>query len=502
MRKVAVTLWTMVLVGDAGMGVAQSAPSPVDPPSTVIASGPLELSIEDALRLALRDSEQIAIAQAGVERARADTIRALSEWLPQISASAGYTRTFASEYEDLFSTEPTDTTDDGTGETPTDDGTGGSTSAFTELPFGQANTWRFGLVASEVVYAGGRRLHQNQVAIATGDNARLNLASSMASTALDAAQAYYDAILTDRLYAIAESTLRQSEDTLAQTRLKFELGTVPEFDLLRATVSYENQKPAVLQRRYERDLALFRLKQLLDIPATRPLKLTTGLEIVDGEEAVATARSVADVPVQTGDLPRVAVRQASTAVRLRSSAVGITRAAYLPNLSVNTQYGRVAYPDEFFPGWDDFRTNWTAGVNLSIPLFNGFRSRGDMLSARADLLEARVQLELVGELAELDTRSAQEQLATALSTWQASGGTVDQAKRAYEIADLRFRQGVSTQLELSDARILLEQAQANRARASRDFQVARIRVALLPNLPLTSNMGAGMTPATGGSSQQ
>jgi ammonia channel protein AmtB len=40
---------------------------------------------------------------------------------------------------------------------------------------------------------------------------------------------------------------------------------------------------------------------------------------------------------------------------------------------------------------------------------------------------------------------------------------VEQARRAYAIADLRFQEGVSTQVELADARLLLEQALANGA---------------------------------------
>ena len=49
---------------------------------------------------------------------------------------------------------------------------------------------------------------------------------------------------------------------------------------------------------------------------------------------------------------------------------------------------------------------------------------------------------------------------------------------------------MSTQLELSDSRLLLQQAEANRALAARDLQVARARVALLPELPLAASAGA------------
>jgi outer membrane protein TolC len=64
--------------------------------------------------------------------------------------------------------------------------------------------------------------------------------------------------------------------------------------------------------------------------------------------------------------------------------------------------------------------------------------------------------------------------------WQASAGTIEQAERAYAIAELRNREGLSTQLELADARLALEIARANRAQAGRDVQVARARLALVP----------------------
>jgi outer membrane protein TolC len=71
---------------------------------------------------------------------------------------------------------------------------------------------------------------------------------------------------------------------------------------------------------------------------------------------------------------------------------------------------------------------------------------------------------------------------------------VQQANRAYELAGIRYEAGVSTQLELSDSRVLLQQAEANRAQAARDLQVARAKVALLPNLPLGAGGGSGTTP--------
>src|SRR5262249_38719425 len=87
-----------------------------------------------------------------------------------------------------------------------------------------------------------------------------------------------------------------------------------------------------------------------------------------------------------------------------------------------------------------------------------------------------------------DAESSRNDLARAQAALQSNTSTVDQARRAYSIAQIRLREGVSSQLELNDSRLQLEQAEVNRAQALRDVQVARARLALLRDLPL------GQTP--------
>jgi outer membrane protein TolC len=121
---------------------------------------------------------------------------------------------------------------------------------------------------------------------------------------------------------------------------------------------------------------------------------------------------------------------------------------------------------------------------VTVPLFGGGRARGGMISAQAGVAESRTMLEQTTELADAAARDAKLELAASEAQWASTSGTVDQAQKAYDIADVRFREGVSTQSELADARLLLQQALANRALAARDLQVARIRSALLPALPV------------------
>ncbi|MBX5480280.1 MAG: TolC family protein [Myxococcaceae bacterium] len=446
---VAVLVW-------CGAAFAQRAPRP--------------LSVEEALELACAHSELVAIARAGVQRADAAKLGAQSEWFPQLAASASYDRTIKSQF-DVFRDVPS----------AGGDGFGSQIAQF----FASANTWRAGASLSQNLFAGGRTVARNAAAAAGQRTAALTLVSARASSVFDVAQAYYGAVLADRLLAIAEATQRQAEETLAQVEVAFREGTRPEFDLLRARVAVENQRPQVLRQRTERDLSHLRLKQLLQLPLDQPLELDGALDAETLPDVTRIAVEAAGVSMPEPQTPRVPVQQAAEAVHLQDASVRIARSQHFPQLFLTSNYGLVNFSNSPFTHTERWLTNWDVGVSLTVPLFTGFRIHSDVLAAQADLAEARARARQTGELAQLDTQSAREELGQAQAAWEATRAAVALARRALEIAEVRFREGVSTQLELDDARLQLQQAEANRARAARDLQVARIRIALLPWLPLS-----------------
>jgi outer membrane protein TolC len=476
-----------------------------------------QLTLEQALRAAEDASEQVAIARAGVMRARGELKRARSEYFPQIFASLGYTRTLRSEFQGL--TGSRDTTAGGPAEpcgsftpnpalpleTRVDSleaavrcaSTTDPFAAFSDLPFGREHQYNVGFSLSQTVFSGGRVQAQSRIAEAGRSAAEIALDAERAVLALDVTQAYYGAALSDQLFTIAEATLAQADTTLRHVRVGREVGEQPEFELLRAQVTFENQRPVVIQRAADRTLAYMRLKQLLNLPLDAPVELTTVAEEAELTPIVALVGEVLDLPLDTALAARAPVRQAEEAVQVQEGLVSVARAQRIPTLSLSSQYDRVAYPANGIPDhWGDFRTNWTISASVQVPVFTGGRISGDEMVARADLEQSRRRLDETRELATLDTRDAFERLRAAEASWQASAGTVDQAVRAYRIAEVRFEEGISTQLELTDARILLQQAQANRAVAARDLQVARVRAALLRYLPISVGGAAGM--GTGG----
>jgi len=495
----------------SGLALAQSPPG----------AGGQALSLEQALQLAEERAERIEIARAGITRAEADYLRTRSQRLPQLNATAGYDRTLRSEFQGVFdqpagppcaplNTNPSAPVEQRLAELERFLNCGGTSAGFgdfSDLPFGRENIYRTNLSFSQLLYSGGRTGSQLRLARAARETAEVTLDSARAQVKLETVQAYFEAVLSDQLVAIAETALKQAEDTLQQVRVARSVGAQPEFELLRAQVARDNQRPLVIRRQSDREIAYTRLRRILDLPQGTRLNLVSQLE---GESLGLPAefRAVAEaIDVDRVARNRAPIVQAGLAMRMQEANLQVARSQRLPTISLNSFMSPVAYP-QTVPTPGDFRMNWTVGVSLQLPILDGGRLHADRLAAQAGVDEARARLHQVRDESELDTRIAVEQLRAARATWEASAGTVEQAERAYQIAEVRYREGISTQLELSDSRLLLEQARVNRAQAARDLQVARVRVALLPSLPLISagsplqaSQFTGMQNATPASTQ-
>lgn len=476
------------------------------------------LSLAEALQIAERQSEALRIAEAGLRRARGQLAQARSAYFPQLTGTIGYQRTIQSQFQEILEAS-------GGGESepePDPDGeSDGGSDGLGDIGriFASENTVTLGLQLNQTLWTGGRLSALNRAARAGTRVAELEVQSQRAQVQLEVTQAYYDALLADRLVAIAESSLVQTERTYRQAQLAHQVGTQSEFDLLRARVTRDNQRPQLIQARTARETAYLRLAQLLELPLDEPLNLTTPIEEgippvrqlaaapaapaapggvparpvslqVDVEEVLAPdpmVVAIVDSLVAMSDTSaavRTAVRQAAENIVAQQAQLRAARAQRWPQLQLSSLYQRFAYPPNNVPGWNEFFPNWTVSVGLSIPILTGGRISGEVQAAEANLVQAQQQQRQAEELARLDARLAIAALEQAAEAYAASQGTEQQAARAYQIAEVRFREGISSQLELNDARLLLQQAQANQAQAARDLAVARMRLMLLPNLPL------------------
>jgi len=286
-------------------------------------------------------------------------------------------------------------------------------------------------------------------------------------------------------------------------------GRAARYDVLRARVERANLEPQLIQAANDRDIAVLNLKRLVNIPASRPVRLTSRLD------SAAVRTLVQQVSQDTALVPnRGRVRAAELNARARRDLVSVARAELYPTVSIFFQSGYQAFPlanqlpggfgrletVPCAPGTPEGRTctaqngGWFAdrqiGVQLSLPVFDGLRAKSNIDLAQAQARVAELQLAQEREAVALEVESARAGLARARSLFEARRTNVAEADEAFRLASLRYGRGLSTQLEVSDAQLQLLTAQIDEARATYDLYLASAELARSLGRPVPLPPGA------------
>jgi outer membrane protein len=428
------------------------APAPArarrDPPAPA-PTDTLRLTLDDAIQSALSHSEEMRTARANVKQTSGQVFQATSQALPQVSGSILYDRKIESIY-DGFSSMSSDS--------------GGNMEGLIKM-FASKNTWTTTLTAQQLLWSGGKVGSALRTARAANRAAQATERETSSEVRFQVRRAYYDAAYAERLVVIAESALEQARAHLAQVRAGRREGTRSEYEQLRAEVDAANQEPGVISARNGHELALLNLKRLVDAPLERPLALLTPLAAADGTVPVVT-----EFPTAVDQRPAVAA--ANQLVEARRLAVNLYRSQYWPSLYASTSVSHVAYPNEVWPKRREFWRSWDAYVTLSVPIFNGLNTHGQVVEARAEYEKAMASRDLAVKGAAIEAAQARDEIERTQTTLLARRETVRQARRAWELAGVRFTNGMSTQVEVSDARLQLHSSEVNEVQAMRDYLVA------------------------------
>jgi outer membrane protein len=416
----------------------------------------LRLTLDAAVSRALATSEEVETARQQRAMAGAQITQARAGALPQVSGGVVYNRTLASIFDNIsFGPPPEPGEDD-------------APNPFANLPFGRPNTWNASLQIAQPLYAAGRVGTALQIARRVRSAADLQVLEAESEIALQVRSAYFVVVLADQMVGIAQEAYELADAVVRQVELFRQQGTASEFEVLRARVERDNLEPGIIEARNARHLAELNLKRLANLPADRPLVAATPLTPV-----------VADVDraaLQEALSRRPALRSLDEQIAARAGAVRIARSGYLPTVGVAANFAYQAFPDRVLPLDADFRRDWAVTVQASIPIFDGFRTRGQVQQAQAELRTAELQRDQVRQGLELEFEAALGEFEAARAQIEARRATVAQAQRTLELAELRFRSGMATQLDISSARLLLQQARVNEAQALYNYVNALARL--------------------------
>jgi outer membrane protein TolC len=324
-----------------------------------------------------------------------------------------------------------------------------------------------GVTASQALFTWGKvgaAIRAARSGIASADD---QLDAFRQAAVRNVTEAFYDVLFSRELLSIARQTLEQRRRQLSEAEQRSTLGTATDYDVLAGRVALENQEPEVIRAEGQVVVALDRLRLVL-------AEESSDLDAAGTLEAEPAPVPSLDDAVRTALDRRPDLRSLARTVEVRREVVRVLNADDKPRLDLRAAAGYRwldAGPGAAESSGDG-RT-WSAALVLSFPFFDGLATRGRVQQAESDVVRAGLDLAQARDGLQVEVHGALEQARVAGQIVRALGGTVQQAQRLLAMAEKGQDLGVKTRLEVDDALLNLRAAEANLARARRDYLVAR-----------------------------
>lgn len=362
---------------------------------------------------ALRNNRDLRIAALNIEQARAQFQIRRADQFPTVGASATGTRQ------------------------PAASGNGSISSVYTaglamtsyEIDFfGRVASLKDAALAQYLATEEGRKTTQISL-IATVANTWLSL------------------LADEELLAITEQTLATREESFKLSQLRFDNGITSELDLRQAESLAEAARisRAQLQRQRAQD------ENLLTLLVGQPLSGELATALPRGQ-ALADAPLMVDVPAGLpSDLltKRPDIRQAEQQLLAANANIGAARAAFFPRISLTASAGSVS--THLSGLFESGSYGWTLAPQLFLPLFDAGRNRAGLDSANVNRDIAVAQYEKAIQTAFREVADALAGRATLGEQLRAQQAQADAEGVRFKLSDLRYQNGIASQLDLLDA---------------------------------------------------
>jgi outer membrane protein TolC len=452
------------------VGVLAASPHQAGAQARDIRSAPpsdtLRMSVEEAVTRAVRQSDETRLSAAQLEVTEAQITTARAAGFPQLRLNGSYTQVIEN-----------------------------ARATVVGQLFSQPYTYNTNANISQTFFQGGRIFAGTRAAGDSRQAARFEQAETRARVSVDVQRAYFQALLSDRLYEIQVRNLELADERLKQVERLESGGRAARYDVLRARVQRTNLEPAVIQARSDRELTMLEVKRILNLRIDQPLVLTSALDPDALQAFIATV-----VNDSSADPVRASVRSAESIVDARGEGIRVARADLLPTVSAFFQTGYVALPTEngfptvwgrricSTPGSACQNNGWfpdrNFGVQISWPLFDGLRAKGNIDLAQAQRRVAEIQLSQEREQVQVERAQARAEFARARAAYEAQRDNAREAEEAYRLAALRFERGLDTQLDASAVQLQLLVAKTNEARSIFDLYIAAAELARARGVPI------------------
>lgn len=280
---------------------------------------------------------------------------------------------------------------------------------------------------------------------------------------------YQIAYLKDAI-AIQDSVINFLEVNKKDTEIKFKNGDALKYDVLsiQSSIDQEGNRKIDLQNMLNKQYALMEYTTGIAIAANSSTFVFPFENKNDLNEAVAEAQN---------NNPEF--KLINDRIKQAEAELKVSQTNGKPSLIMS---GGTGYKNGFTPDINQFRYTYSAGVTLNIPIYQGGRAKKQIRLSESQLTQAKFSAESLSNTYRKDIAQAMVDITSNKSSLMNSARQVAETKEAQKLAHSRYKNGIGTNLELTNASTNVQRAELTNLQYKYQLCVAQLTVAKLTGL--------------------
>ena len=401
------------------------------------AQQPVQMTLDQALEVALSESNTIKIADMTVEKSGYAKKGSYASLYPNISASGSYQRTLKKQVMVMDM--------------------GGQAM---EIEVGRDNNINAGVTASMPLV--NAQLWQSLKLSALDVEMAVEQArSSKVSLISQVKQAFYGVLMAQETLDLMQQIHDNAEKNYERTLQRYNVGKASEQEMLRAKVNLMNSEPDVSSAENAVSLSKWQLKALMGI------NLETEIDVIGNLDEYASELLLMNTPTDLEN--NSALQQFGIQLKQLDATLKMQKYQYIPTLAASIGYNYMAMGNEKL----SWHPNSTASLSLNIPIFDGFAKHYNIKQTQKTIDLMNLQKEDTERNLRIALKNYTDHMELCLKNFDAAKNTVDLANKSYQITEKMYETGKVTLVELNDAQLALTQSQLTIYQAIYDYMVAK-----------------------------
>jgi outer membrane protein TolC len=451
------------------------------------AEAPRRLTLQQCLDTALENNRWRPASQFSVEIAEAQLRQALSSYWPEVAARAVFTRMDENlnfVFPQTSVAVPASTVVANTPLGPLPVAVPAQEFAVPEqdIKLMDRDNLLGSLDATLPLYTGGLRPAVVRQARSGVEAARQEARRTELQIVYDVKRIYWGAVLAQRLRELADDALARMEVTLELTERLYQGGSmrVKKTDYLRNKTVVEALRSAVAHLRSNEELTLAALVNALGLDWNTPIAVA--------EREVPFHPYGADLPALVADAYEFNPDWARLEEGLKAAEAGVDakQAGYLPRVAL---LGNVtAIVNDYDKGvvTPENRNAWAVGLAIELPLFRGFRTRGEVQEARARLGRLKEQRVLLRQGLALQVKDVFLQMTRALAQEGAMSAAARAAEENRDLHERAYQEELVETKDVIEAQLVESLMKANYEKTRYDHVEAQARLDFVVGSEITA----------------